>query len=334
MDLSISILTWVVTYEGIAPHARTLPTTVPVFSAGLSYSSSDVLAATALSPKVPILLPGLGLLHASVTAPGPHNPVGMVAPKVAKRILELEFVESRLRTATHLVGGLRVRCDHLDHLSQTSRCGWRDSPSRQGYWWLDSPRRRQNFSPIRRLKAERNYVDKQWVLYDRQYRREALARKDLNWSIPNVRLYNEAFTGRAWAIPRYTYCLADDHTASNCPTNPVSHTPMAFSYAQHPPTQPGPAQHLALPEVCRNFNDCRCKRPTGRYQHLCLSCHEAHPWLSCPRRRARGRGSNSRLAAQRSGTGLGHPIWGQNSVINLCPIVMTNYILSMSQCWW
>jgi len=40
------------------------------------------------------------------------------------------------------------------------------------------------------------------VVYDRQYRRVALALKDLNWSVPNVRLYNEAFTGRARAGPR------------------------------------------------------------------------------------------------------------------------------------
>lgn len=45
--------------------------------------------------------------------------------------------------------------------------------------------------------AERNYEGKQWVAYDRQYRREALMRRDLNWSIPDSRLYNEALIGRA-----------------------------------------------------------------------------------------------------------------------------------------
>ena len=44
--------------------------------------------------------------------------------------------------------------------------------------------------------VERNYEGKRWVLYDRQFRREALARKDLNWSVTDSRLYNEAFTGR------------------------------------------------------------------------------------------------------------------------------------------
>ncbi len=57
------------------------------------------------------------------------------------------------------------------------------------------------------VRAERNYEGKQWVLYDCQYWREALARKDLNWSVPYVKLYNEAFTGRAKAIPRCTVYL-------------------------------------------------------------------------------------------------------------------------------
>ncbi len=32
------------------------------------------------------------------------------------------------------------------------------------------------------IRAERNYPTGAWVAYDRQYRRKALARRDLNWS--------------------------------------------------------------------------------------------------------------------------------------------------------
>ncbi len=42
------------------------------------------------------------------------------------------------------------------------------------------------------IRAERNYEPGRWVLYDRQFRREALARRDLNWSVTNIRLYSEA----------------------------------------------------------------------------------------------------------------------------------------------
>ena len=74
------------------------------------------------------------------------------------------------------------------------------------------------------IRVERNYEGKQWVVYDRHYRREALARKDLNWSLQDSRLYNETFTGRAKAIAQCNVCLQDDYTASSCLRNP--HQPM------------------------------------------------------------------------------------------------------------
>ena len=70
------------------------------------------------------------------------------------------------------------------------------------------------------VRAERNYEGQQWVTYDRQFRREAPARKDLNWSVTDLRLYNEAFTGRARAIARCSFCLQDDHTDAYCTKKP------------------------------------------------------------------------------------------------------------------
>ncbi len=52
------------------------------------------------------------------------------------------------------------------------------------------------------IRAERNYQTGAWVAYDRQYRRKALARRDLNWST--------AFTGRAKTLPRCELCLNAD----------------------------------------------------------------------------------------------------------------------------
>jgi hypothetical protein len=39
-------------------------------------------------------------------------------------------------------------------------------------------------------------------------------------SVPNARLYNEAFTGHARAVPRCFFCLQEDHLAQYCPRNP------------------------------------------------------------------------------------------------------------------
>ena len=68
------------------------------------------------------------------------------------------------------------------------------------------------------IRASRNYDNSAWVAYDRQFHREALASKDLNWSVPNHRLYNEAFTGRVRSIPRCTICLSAHHLR---PVNPI-----------------------------------------------------------------------------------------------------------------
>ena len=70
------------------------------------------------------------------------------------------------------------------------------------------------------IRAERNYEAGRWVTYDRQFRRKALARRNLNWSTPDPRLYSEAFTGRARSIPRCGHCLQDDHPSQRCPQNP------------------------------------------------------------------------------------------------------------------
>eukprot|EP00731_Ephydatia_muelleri_P038605 Em0825g2a len=50
-----------------------------------------------------------------------------------------------------------------------------------------------------------------WVAYDTQYCRETLANRNLNWSRINSRLYNEAFTRRAKAIPRFLHIDRPKH---------------------------------------------------------------------------------------------------------------------------
>ena len=42
------------------------------------------------------------------------------------------------------------------------------------------------------LRAERSHEVGMWMAYDRQFRRQALTRKSLIWSV--TRLYNEGFT--------------------------------------------------------------------------------------------------------------------------------------------
>ena len=122
-----------------------------------------------------------------------------------------------------------------------------------------------------------------------EYRQEALARRDLNWSVTDTRLYSEAFTGRARAIPRCHFCLQDDHTGNYCPKNPdrpwlnwLSEAPPPRS-AQAPNLTTGwPARQRQLAELCRRYNEGRCRQTRCRYTHACRECGRPHPLTSCP----------------------------------------------------
>ena len=78
------------------------------------------------------------------------------------------------------------------------------------------------------IHAAHTYEGANWVAYDRLYRREKLAARDLNWSVPNQRLYSEAFTGRARRHPQCPYCLWEDHGGWAVPTTPTHQLSAGF----------------------------------------------------------------------------------------------------------
>ena len=139
---------------------------------------------------------------------------------------------------------------------------------------------------------ERNYEGTRWTAYDRSYRWQALARKDLNWSVPDPRLYSEAFTGRARAIARCVWCLEDDHTNAMCPKNP--HCPVFGFFpdpsawltqaASVPPWQmpSSSATPANIPEICRRYNEGKRQKATCKCRHICTTCHGLHRQLECP----------------------------------------------------
>ena len=148
------------------------------------------------------------------------------------------------------------------------------------------------------VKAARNYEGSPWVAYDRQFRRQALVRKDLNWSVIDSRLYNEAFTGRAKHITRCRHCLSDSNTTQQCPDNPNLFTGWHPDMRQLPQQlmpslawDQGPARTSSTrQEICRNYNDGRCKFQRCRFQHICKECSVPHPWITYPHNAARTAG--------------------------------------------
>ena len=135
------------------------------------------------------------------------------------------------------------------------------------------------------VRAEQNFMDNRCVAYDRNYRREALAGKNLDWSVSNARLYNKAITGRAQAIPRCSVCLQEDQACLRNPNRPWfgwfqdSLTPSSTHPPQLQSSRPAQSQ-----KCCRRCNDGKCKQSASScwYAHRCIDCSGLHPHLHCP----------------------------------------------------
>ena len=51
------------------------------------------------------------------------------------------------------------------------------------------------------------------------------------------------------------------------------------------PAQPFPSAQVGIApakEVCRNYNENRCRFARCRFQHICKECHGPHPLVFCP----------------------------------------------------
>ena len=161
------------------------------------------------------------------------------------------------------------------------------------------------------VKAAHAYEGSNWVLYDRQFRREMLAGKDLNWSVPDARLYNEAFTGRAKSITRYSHCLSEDHTAAMCQFNP---NPPIVGGLQDPrqfftPTAlPAHLQGSGFGVTCRNYNSERCTSHAAAFRIPAPSARASTLQPDAPRAQRAAAGSQW----ARVGDEAGRP-WGTHT---------------------
>ena len=138
------------------------------------------------------------------------------------------------------------------------------------------------------VTAERDYETDQWLVYDRLYRRQALAHKSLDWSVIDSRLYQSSFTGRARTIVHYPDCL-EEHKSKPCRLQPQ---PLVVTWPQpawqhQPPYQRpqpmfSPTLALQQPEPCRRYNKGLCKSGSKcKYHHVCSTCGGRHPASQC-----------------------------------------------------
>ena len=261
----------------------------PRLSTGL-----DVLAAAAAASEQPNTQPagdGRGSSSNTLEAfnqAGPFNPVASLPTKLVKWILNLEFVDMSEVTVDDDTPQAAGR-PHPARLPVTSISQWLErfammAAIKVTRFPLKAPELFAYQALI--VRAQRNYEGEHWVTYDRQFRREALARQDLNWSVPDSRLYQEAFTGRTRSLARCSYCLADDHTSAQCSRNP--NRPQFLQWLPELwQCQPPPRAASPSTEICRRFNEGRCKVSRCKYWHACSTCQGPQTWRECSRSKGR-----------------------------------------------
>ena len=233
-------------------------------------------------------------------------------PKVVKRVLDLEFMEmAELKaniwvdepsaTEPNPICRLNASKPPVTDMKIWLECYGRMAPLISTRFLDKAPELWVYQSTI--LRAAHNYEGANWVAYDQQHRRDMLARKDLNWSTPNSRLYNEAFTRRAKVVPRCPHCLGDDHGGATCPHNPA---PLVWSWLPdlrqlHVPVQQQmlgchtqPATTTTIGVASRDAGLCTYARIASARIRPCSSHVESQH-----RRRARRLGTTTELGAKR-----------------------------------
>lgn len=275
---------------GSIPAPICLPE-LPLFSmAADSRLSSRQLATTVAASQQG--LPSTSIGAAPSAAGSRYDPTAALPPKLVTRILSLEFVEMSELIPDTWHEDAQASPDR----GEAQRRRPRRPPVTDIMTWLQCfarmaavlstkyPDKAPELWAYQSLiiRAARNYEGQAWVAYDRQYRREALARRDLNWATLDSRLYNEAFTGRARAIARCQHCLSETHVSVNCPANPnpgMYQPPTEFANASSAPGARSVAGNQQ--EICRSFNEGRCRFLRCKYLHICRECFHAHPWIAC-----------------------------------------------------
>ena len=132
------------------------------------------------------------------------------------------------------------------------------------------------FSTI--LKASKEYTADWWRLYDFQYRQQAAATHNTDWSVVDTSLFSRCFTGHAMKVQSCTNCGSMKHDTQDCPRR-KGKRPASEEGSSQPPKKP-------KTNICYNYNYKRpCHHSPCIWEHLCLSCQaEDHPILDCTKR--------------------------------------------------
>ena len=280
----------------VTPSTVTCPAFMPTFPDAASYLDTLPSAAamaqarpphqgapSAVSPTLPVIPP-----PAVQPPPTPSIPGFSAVPvKLVRKIWALDYID------------MWELLPETWHLDTTSISCCHDRRPRRGLvtdisLWIDCfatlaavpsvryPDKAPQFMAYMRtiVRASRNFEGPAWATYDMAFRRQAANRQSLDWGITDPVLYNEAFTGRAKAIPRCRYCLSDSHASHDCSYAPDD-------TKQHRPFPQNRTSTTPVAQICRLFNrpgGSQCRYKYCRYAHLCARCSRPHPAADCDRR--------------------------------------------------
>ena len=139
------------------------------------------------------------------------------------------------------------------------------------------------------IRASQEFENSAWIAYDAAYRRQAASTGHTSWSKINPSLYALCFTGKAKQGVRCSHCLSSTHKSEECTLvgddDPDLGKRMkaiesaVLALATNPSTKP--KQPPKPQEICRLYNERRCRFHFCRYRHVCQSCEGNHPISDC-----------------------------------------------------
>jgi len=126
-------------------------------------------------------------------------------------------------------------------------------------------------------RASAKYKWPPWVVYDQNFRQEAMNNPSQSWAREELSIYAQCFTGQAISLENWcAHCQGLDHTTMRCLLHPRKRTwTSAF-----PQTQQVKADKSVRIKYNRFNGDCKFGREC-RFLHVCSSCGGSQPANKC-----------------------------------------------------
>ena len=137
------------------------------------------------------------------------------------------------------------------------------------------------------LHCSQDYDGLAWMCYDMAFCRQAASSGNRRWSEVNTTLYAICFTGKPREHKRCELCLASTHKTGDClvqggeiEANPVMNRQDQYKL---PPARGAPVWRQLPPsgEICKLWNENKCRYSRCRHTHRCMRCGGDHPMVSC-----------------------------------------------------